>query len=151
MRNVFLVTLTLLTAAVASAQYKPQPPAAKSPIVITGGRTANANSFPRISQTEALKLYREGRAVFVDVRSNTQFSFGHIKGALSIPGSQIVSRFQEVPVQKTVITYCACSEEQSSGRAVAELVNHGVKNVFALKGGWTEWKANGYPFAAGPK
>jgi len=151
MRNVLLVTLALFTAAAASAQYKPQPPAAKSPIVISGGHTASANSFPRISQAEAIKLYREGRAVFVDVRSNTQFSFGHIKGALSIPGSQIVTRFQEVPVRKTVITYCACSEEQSSGRAVAELVNHGVKNVFALKGGWTEWKTNGYPFAAGPK
>jgi len=154
MRNVILVTLALLTAAVASAQYKqqvPAAPAAKSPIIITGGHAASANSFPRISQAEAIKLYREGRAVFVDVRSNGQFSLGHIKGAMSIPGSQIVSRFQEVPVRKTVITYCACSEEQSSGRAVAELVNHGVKNVFALKGGWTEWKANGYPFAAGPK
>jgi rhodanese-related sulfurtransferase len=151
MRNVFVVTIALFTAAVAGAQYKPQPPAAKSPVVITGGRTANATSFPRISQTEALNLYRQGRAVFIDVRSNTQFSYGHVKGAMSIPGSQIVSRFHEVPVRKTVITYCACSAEQSAGRAAAELVNHGVKNVFALKGGWTEWKSNGYPFAAGPK
>ena len=28
---------------------------------------------------------------------------------------------------------------------------HGVKNVFALKGGWSEWKDRGLPTAVGPK
>ena len=26
-----------------------------------------------------------------------------------------------------------------------------VRNVFALKGGWMEWKTAGYPIAVGPK
>ena len=30
-------------------------------------------------------------------------------------------------------------------------MNHGVKNVCALKGGWNDWKANGYPTATGPE
>ncbi|MDQ3283004.1 MAG: rhodanese-like domain-containing protein [Acidobacteriota bacterium] len=154
MRKSALLTLTtMLVAAIAGAQYKTQVPAVQqpSPIRVEGARAASPNSFPRISQADALKLYREGKAVFIDVRSNTQFSYGHIKGALSIPGSQIVKRFNEVPVRKTVITYCACSAEQSSGRAASELIAHGVKNVWALKGGWTDWKAAGGPVAAGPK
>jgi len=152
MRKTILLALTLtLTGALAQAQMKPTPPMQKSPIVVNGAQQAQAGSFPRISQANAYKLFREGKAVFVDVRSNTQFSLGHIKGSLSIPGSQLLGRFTEVTPGKTVITYCACSAEQSSGHAATDLVNHGVKNVWALKGGWTEWKANGYPTATGAK
>ena len=154
-KPIALTFASILIAAVAGAQFKTQLPAAqpqqKSPIVVEGAQRATPGSFPRISQADALKLYKQGKAVFVDVRSNTQFSYGHIKGAVSIPGSQIVKRYNEVPVRKTVITYCACSAEQSSGRAAADLIAHGVKNVWALKGGWTEWKAAGNPVAAGPK
>ena len=156
MRKSIVVTLALLlVAAFAHAQMKPLPKGTpkpgQSPLVVSGAQRAQSGSFPRISQADAYKLYRDGKAVFVDVRSNGQFSEGHIKGAMSIPGSQIVARFREVPPGRTVITYCACSAEQSSGHAASTLVNHGVKNVWALKGGWLDWKANGYPTATGPK
>jgi rhodanese-related sulfurtransferase len=154
MRKAVATAIALTMAAVANAQYKPKPQPApgQSPVVVSGARSAAGQPmFSRISQADAYKLYREGRAVFVDVRSSTQFELGHIKGAMSIPGSQLVKRFSEVPPRKTIITYCACSAEQSSGRAASDLAAHGVKNVFALKGGWGEWKANGYPAMAGPK
>jgi rhodanese-related sulfurtransferase len=159
MRKTFVLALVcILIAAVAGAQYKSQAPktaqkssTSPSPLKIEGARTVTPGSFPRISYADAMKLYRENKAVFVDVRSNQQFALGHIKGALSIPGSQIIKRFSEVPPMKTVITYCACDAEQSSGRAAATLIAHGVKNVWALKGGWDEWKAQGGPRAAGPK
>ena len=150
MRNAVVVTLAFLFTIAANAQMKVQPPT-RPPISVSGARASAPATFPRISQEDAMKLYKEGKAVFIDVRSNAQFSLGHIKGAFSIPGSQLIKRFGEVPVRKTVITYCACSAEQSSGRAAASLIAHGVKNVFALKGGWDEWKASGYPSATGPK
>lgn len=155
MRKVVLIAvITLLSAAVAGAQMKvPSKPAGsqKVPLSASGARVNTASSFQRISMADAKRLYDRGEAVFIDVRSNEQFTYGHIKGALSIPGSQIVRRFNEVTPGKTVITYCACSAEQSSGRAAASLVAHGVKNVFALKGGWGEWKASRLPVAVGPK
>jgi len=154
MRKVFIVVLaTALAGTLASAQMKPQPktPAQSSPLVLTGARTNSAQQFPRISQEDAFKLYQEGKATFIDVRSNEQFSHGHIKGALSIPRSQIIGRFGEVIPGKTVITYCACGAEESSGAATATLMSHGVKNIFALKGGWKDWKSAGRPIAAGPK
>jgi rhodanese-related sulfurtransferase len=154
MRKTSLLVLVLsLTGTFAYAQMKPQarPPVQRSPVVVSGAQQAQAGSFPRISQANAYKLFKEGKAVFIDVRSNTQYTTGHIKGALSIPGSQLLGRFNEVTPGKTVITYCACSAEQSSGQAATTLVNHGVKNVWALKGGWNDWKANGYPTATGAK
>lgn len=157
MRKTVLVValLSIFCAAFAGAQYKqPTPQAGQpsaSPLVVPNAQARSNTQFPRISIADAVKLHREGKAVFVDVRSNEQFKLGHIKGALSIPGSQIVKRFAEVPPQKVVITYCACDAEQSSGRAVNELLSHGVRNVYALKGGWSEWKAAGHPTATGAK
>jgi rhodanese-related sulfurtransferase len=156
MRRVFaIVVVCLLSAVMASAQMKVQPakPGApqKKPLAVPGTQVANPANFPRISQADAVKLFKSGQATFIDVRSNEQFSYGHIRGSLSIPRSQIVTRFNEVPPGKTVITYCACSAEQSSGQAAASLIAHGVKNVFALKGGWADWKSGGNPTAVGPK
>ena len=152
MRKSIVLALTLtLTAALAHAQMKSSvPQQQKSPIVVNGAQNTTPG-FQRISQADAYKLFQEKKAVFIDVRSNAQFSLGHIKGALSIPGSQIVSRFSEVEAGKIVITYCACSAEQSAGAAATNLMNHGVRKVWALKGGWHDWKNNRYPIAAGPK
>ena len=156
MKKVLIVLACLLLGTIAGAQMKPQPKPAtppKSPLVVPGatGGGSPLSNFPRISQEDAIKLFKQNKATFVDVRSNEQYSYGHIKGALSIPRSQIIARFSEVAPGKTVITYCACSAEQSSGAAAANLIAHGVKNVFALKGGWNEWKAAGLPVAVGPK
>lgn len=154
MRKTLIFGLTLmLTATVASAQMKvkPQAQGGSTPLQVPGAAQQSAQMFPRISMADARKMFQQGTAIFIDVRSNEQFGIGHIKGAINIPGSQIVRRFAEIPRNKTIITYCACSAEQSSGRAVNELLAHGVKNVFALKGGWSEWKSEGHPIASGSK
>ena len=157
MKKIALLALACLltTSLVAQMKKQPQPaaPAGRkaAPLVVPGARSNAGPVFSRISIDEAVKLQKAGRAVFIDVRSNEQFSYGHIKGALSIPGSQLIRRYNEVTPGKTVITYCACSAEQSSGRAAADLMAHGVKNVFALKGGWSVWKDRGLPTAVGPK
>lgn len=153
MQKIAAATLSLvLISSAASAQYKPKTKPRQSSINVGTLQPApKATDFRRITRDEALKLYKSGQAVFVDVRSHQSFSYGHIKGALSIPGSQLISRFNEVPAGKLVITYCACDAEQSSGRAVQNLMQHGVKNAAALKGGYDEWKAAKLPIAAGPK
>ena len=161
MRKAVSLTVVLtFVAAVASAQMKSQVPkkpaagsgaAQKSPIIVTGAKQADPSSFPRISPEDALKLFKENKAVFIDVRSSDSYTNQHIRGALNIPRSQIIRRWAEVPVQKTVITYCACGAEESSGAAAANLIAHGVKNVWALKGGIDGWKTAGGPIAAGPK
>lgn len=152
MQRLVAVAVSLLLTTAASAQYKkakPQAqPQANAGKLVPAPRTTE---FQRISREEAYKLYKAGQAVFIDVRSFQSFTTGHIKGALSIPGSQLIARFGEVTPGKMVITYCACDAEQSSGKAVLNLMAHGVKNAAALKGGLHEWKAAGLPMQAGPK
>ena len=97
-------------APIADAQMKknqPQRPAGATQGVPMPVQKASPDAAKRISMDDAFKLYNEGKAVFVDVRSKEQYDLGHIKGALSIPGSQLITRLREVNPGKLIITYCA--------------------------------------------
>ena len=113
MRSVVAVALTCAFLAPAvSAQKKPTVPAQSgSPVKVTTGAPSeappNLASAKRVKRDEALKLVKTGKAVFVDVRSKESFEAGHIKGALSIPGSQLIARIKELPAGKMIIAYCA--------------------------------------------
>ena len=134
---------SLLIAGGVVAQMKPQP---QSPVRIEYTKAKEAaEQAPRISKEDAEKLLKEGKAVFVDVRSQNSYSIGHIKGAISIPGSQLAMRITEIPPKKKVITYCACHHEETAGLAVEILKVHGIKDAAALKGGWIEWRDSHLP------
>lgn len=114
MRNFAAVAIaSMLFASVASAQMKvPQaPPRPGSPVVMQPAAQPAAEppleSARRIPRAEAIKWVKEKRAVFVDVRSKESYDAGHIKGAISIPLSELLGRLRELPPRKFIITYCA--------------------------------------------
>ena len=116
------------------------------PLQITpSDNSSDPATAKRISFADAAKLVKTGKAVYVDVRSKETYDFGHIPGAISIPGSQLLNRIVEIPPGKTVITYCACVEEHTAAVAVLNLNSHGFKNAAALIGGWISWRAAGLP------
>lgn len=112
-----------LAAATAGAQYKPQPTAAPPTAAQPGAVQITPNpsvqitrptaadeelaTARRISQDEAIKMVKQKKAVYVDVRSKETFDEGHLPGAVSIPLSTLQSRFRDLPVNKFLITYCA--------------------------------------------
>ncbi|MGZ8867230.1 MAG: rhodanese-like domain-containing protein [Thermoanaerobaculia bacterium] len=148
MRKTFLTSaLALFAASAVTAQYLPPKTNPGNPVQITtqqGVDPAIAGA-PRISRAEAIKLIRENKAIYVDVRSKESYDRGHIKGAVSIPNSQMMSRVRELPPGKMVITYCACVKEHTAAVAVVNLKSTGWKNTAALVGGWDEWVALGLP------
>ncbi|HWM93716.1 MAG TPA: rhodanese-like domain-containing protein [Thermoanaerobaculia bacterium] len=99
---------------------------------------------PRISAAEAKKAIDAGQAVLVDVRSAPAYQAEHAKGAIHIPIEQAYARADELPKDRLIITYCACSAEQSSAGAVLELRKKGHENAAALLGGLKAWKDAGY-------
>lgn len=116
-RAVALAVALALMAGLANAQFKvpqqqqpapPPPPAGalKSPQAIQQAQQS-LDKVRRVTRDEALKLSRANKAVYVDVRSKEQYDLGHIRGAVSIPGSQLVTRLRELPPGKMIITYCA--------------------------------------------
>src|SRR5690606_20588965 len=44
--------------------------------------------------------------VLLDVRPESEYNFGHISEALSIPIEQLVERLKELPKNKEIIAYC---------------------------------------------
>lgn len=98
----------------ASAQMKTTPAAppssAQPPVQISQPvlqPQASLESARRIKREEAIKLVAQKKAVIVDVRSKDQYDAEHIKGAISIPLVELISRLREVPPGKMIITYCA--------------------------------------------
>jgi 3-mercaptopyruvate sulfurtransferase SseA len=61
----------------------------------------------RITREEAIKMIKAKKAVFVDVRGKDSYDQNHIKGAISIPLGDILTRIREIPAKTFIITYCA--------------------------------------------
>jgi len=61
----------------------------------------------RITTAELHDALEKGTAVVVDVRSVEAYKVAHIKGALSIPETEIVKRKDELPRDKTIVFYCS--------------------------------------------
>ena len=122
MRNVTVFAAAVaLTAATASAQYKtpqPVPPSTPGAVqvapnnniqVLTSQTPAedDLSTAKRISRDEAIKMVKEGKAVWIDVRPEAQFDEGHIPGALNFPLSELPQKLTQLPPRKYLITYCA--------------------------------------------
>lgn len=101
----------ILVTGSASAQMKTTPaPTSSQPVQISqpvAQPQPSLESARRIKRDEAIKLVAKKKAVFVDVRSKDQYDAEHIKGAISIPLMELMSRLKEVPPGKMIITYCA--------------------------------------------
>ncbi len=61
---------------------------------------------PRISPAEAKTRYDAGTAIFVDVRSQGEYDTAHIANAVSLPLADLEARYQELPQNAEIITYC---------------------------------------------
>lgn len=61
----------------------------------------------RITPAEVREALARGEAVIVDVRGPNAYEDGHIRGALSIPYAEVLSRTSELPRDKMIITYCS--------------------------------------------
>lgn len=60
----------------------------------------------RISVKDAKAALDLGTAIFIDTRSASSYSQGHIPGALSITVSELPDRLGELDASAWIITYC---------------------------------------------
>ena len=81
----------------------------------------------------------------VDVREESEFAAGHLPGAVHI-GKGVIERDIEakVPDPATpLVLYCGGGFR--SVLAGDALLKMGYTNVISMDGGWSGWKAKGYP------
>jgi|SoiMethySBSTD1v2_1073268.scaffolds.fasta_scaffold78188_3 rhodanese-related sulfurtransferase len=104
------------------------------------------------------KLAKNEAVTIVDLRAGDSFlqSVDKIKGAIHMRARRLHYRlgfapFKELPRDREIVTYCACSSDEISVRAVQVFREAGFKRVRVLKGGWQAWLKAGGPVESRPK
>lgn len=103
-----------------------------------------ADDAPRPSAAEARAAYDSG-AVFVDVRTDAEWSAGHLKNARHLPVDEVAADASTVLPRKDqpVVLYCKSGRRAES--AAEQLRQLGYQRVTAMTGGYADLKAAGYP------
>jgi 3-mercaptopyruvate sulfurtransferase SseA len=68
---------------------------------------AQGDGVRRVTPVEARDLVAQGKAIIVDVRGESSYNAGHVKGARWISMDEIGARIGELPRDKMIITYCS--------------------------------------------
>jgi len=101
-----------------------------------------------ITRDQLRKRLREGDVVVLDVRPKAEYHAGHIRGALSIPITDLRSRLKDIPDGADVVAYCRGPFCVYADDAVRLLAQKGVPAV-RLEDGFPEWAAERLPTEAG--
>jgi len=80
--------------------------------------------------------------VVIDSRKKTEYSKGHIEGAVNILNTQMQQEALEAIAPhktKAILFYCNGTRCLRSADAVSKAMEWGYKNIFWFRGGWNEW------------
>lgn len=117
--------------------YAPPFGSAKDPVNILGYIAENLNdeSYKVFHYHEIDRLVDNG-AFFLDVRSEEEYQYGHIKTAINIPIDDLRTRINEIRVEKDTPIYVNCESGARSYNAICILRNLGYTNLYNLTGGF---------------
>jgi 3-mercaptopyruvate sulfurtransferase SseA len=68
---------------------------------------APSDGVKRVTTVELRDALEKGTAIVIDVRPATSYQQNHIKGSINIPLEQVTARMNELPRDKTIVTYCS--------------------------------------------
>ena len=74
---------------------------------VQGPETVYADGARRITIEEMEGMLKDGTAVVIDVRNQAAYDAGHIPGSKLIPAGEILNHVNELPRDKTIVTYCS--------------------------------------------
>jgi rhodanese-related sulfurtransferase len=106
----------------------------------------NADGLEPIEKDDLLRRVRGQEVVVLDVRPVEEYAAGHIKGALSIPLTELERRLKELPARRQIVAYCRGPYCVLAAEAVRLLRGRGFQAV-RLKEGFPQWREAGLPSA----
>lgn len=111
---------------------------------LTGGfplSTLGAASVQQLRQR--LPEVADGSLTLLDVRTEKEWSDGHVEGAVHIHGGRLQDHFADVPRDKPVAVICGSGYRASI--AASFLKREGFGEVTNILGGMSAWHAAGFP------
>jgi rhodanese-related sulfurtransferase len=82
--------------------------------------------------------------VLLDVRPVEMFAAAHLPHAINIPLTDLISKLNTLPKNKTIVTYCGSLTCALAPKAALELAQKGFQ-VQELVGGIAMWQEKGFP------
>ncbi|WP_437884282.1 rhodanese-like domain-containing protein [Pseudomonas sp. LRF_L74] len=118
--------------------------ASEAPLQVKGAMTINV--------MQARYLYEYG-AMFVDVRSARQWSWGHVAGAVHLPIDDGFSDLahQRWPRELPLVLYCESDVCPHAAQASQLAVAWGYTQVFYFRAGYFSWQLHDLPQGKGGK
>jgi phage shock protein E len=120
--------------------------AASTPLATRGAEDEKKKpaEAPKISLEEFEKRKAEPNTVVLDVRSEEEYSKGHIAGAVNVPinAKDFDDRVKQLDKDKTYLVHCQAGVR--SERACKKM-DGVVPKMFNFAGGMNEWKKAGKP------
>jgi rhodanese-related sulfurtransferase len=116
-------------------------------IVLLVSACAQVNSQSQVLSADDFqkKLTSVADKQVIDVRTQEEYSSGHITGAILIDyyKKDFKSNLSKLDKNKPVFVYCASGGR--SGSASEVLADMGFKQIYDLKGGMNAWARSGKP------
>ena len=108
---------------------------------------ATIDDLTPVSQDELLRLLRTDQVVVIDVRPESEYRAGHVKGAINIPLDHLSRQLPRLPRDHEIIAYCRGPYCLLAFEAVQALREHGYR-ARRLQEGFPEWKARHLPLTS---
>ncbi|MFD1205124.1 MULTISPECIES: sulfurtransferase TusA family protein [Sporosarcina] len=104
----------------------------------SGEEELREKKFPQVvSNDELLTALNDENVQIIDVREYAEYAFEHIKGAISIPISDLESKMEQLDKEKAI--YVVCRTGNRSDMACQQLAAADFPNVKNVVPGMSEW------------
>ena len=125
-----------------------------SETVVPVADSVNSDGPQPIELTDALEKLKQGKAIFMDARSEYDYNAGHIQTARNYPEKTLdiwmPDFFNNTPPESLLITYCSDTRCHLAEHLAVKLYELGYPNVRFLPAGLSAWQARGYPVESEP-
>jgi len=98
---------------------------------------------PQIDLAELDALLARGAVRVLDVREETEFRSGHLRGAINIPVKQLPDRIGRLKHDKPYAVICQSGTRSKS--ATSYLLDQGFEGTVSVTGGTGAWVRSGRP------
>jgi hydroxyacylglutathione hydrolase len=98
---------------------------------------------------EAKELRDQAGNVVVDVRSQDEYTEGHVTEALHIPVDDLLARIDELPKDRTLLFICAMGARSGLACEMAAAMGFDSEKLYNIEEGTPSWIEKGYPTSYG--
>lgn len=103
----------------------------------------------QVSGAEATLLINREDAVVLDVRGAAEFDAGHITGAVNAPFTALQGQASDLARYRERKVVICCAQGMQARSAAALLKQAGFAQLFLLRGGIAQWRADNLPLTSG--